>query len=140
MNWEECEEKFIRQVQVDRNKIKSILKTSEKREKVIERIKLDKDSTSFIVEGYYEVIKELLVALLLSKGLKSSNHQCLITYFYKNYSEYESYTHLISEMSYLRNRLNYYGELVDPDFYEKNNEKIKKTITILRKLLETENE
>ena len=135
MDWKECEEKFIRDVQVDKNKINSLLKAAEKREYVISKMDVDKDSVSFVVEGYYEIVKELLVALLLSKGLKSSNHQCLLTYFYKTYPEHESYSHLISQMSYLRNRLNYYGELIDYSFYEKNSEKIKKVIAILNSLI-----
>lgn len=135
MDWEECTGNFVRNVQIDFNKIKSILKAAEAREEALKILEQHKESISFVIEGYYEVVKELLVALLLSKGMKSSNHQCLITYFYKNYPEHESYSHLIAEMSYLRNRLGYYGEMIDPAFYEKNQEKIKKIISILKDLL-----
>jgi uncharacterized protein (UPF0332 family) len=128
MDWMECEEKYIRKVQIDKNKIKSIIKAAEKRQIIIDKIGIDKETVSFVVENYYEIIKELLVALLLSNGIKSSNHQCLISYFYKNYPELESYAHLISEMSFLRNRLNYYGELIDYSFYDKNKDKIIKII------------
>ena len=136
MEWKECEEKYIRKIQVDENKIKSILKATEKRQIVIDKIGIDEETVSFVVENYYEIIKELLVALLLSKGFKSSNHQCLISYFYKNYPGLESYTHLIAEMSFLRNRLDYYGELIDYSFYDKNKDKIAKTILKLKEMLD----
>jgi len=136
MDWQECEEKFIRNVQVDKNKIKSILKAVEKRQMIIDKLGVDKETVSFVVENYYEVVKELLVALLLSKGFKSSNHQCLISYFYKNYPELESYAHLIAEMCLLRNRLDYYGELIDYSFYDKNKDKIMKIILKLKEMLE----
>ena len=139
MDWEECEEKFIRKVQVDQNKIKSILKAVEKRQIMISKLGADKDTVSFVVENYYEIIKELLVALLLSKGLKSSNHQCLISYFYKNYPELESYTHLTAEMCFLRNRLTYYGELIDYSFYDKNKDKIIKIVLKLKEILKSHN-
>lgn len=135
MEWNECEEKFIREISIDNNKIRSILKSVEKRQMMIDKIEDDKEAVSFVVENYYEIIKELLVALLLSKGLKSSNHQCLISYFYNNYPELESYAHLIADMCYLRNKLEYYGELIDYSFYEKNKDKIKKIILKLKELL-----
>ncbi len=134
MDWTECEKIFVRQVSPDANKIKAIVKASEKREIFIAKIPEDSESISFIVENQYEIIKELLVALLLTKGVRSKNHQCLISYFYKNYPQYESYAHLIAELCYLRNRLEYYGELIDKSFYEKNKEKIKRTITILKQM------
>ena len=49
----------------------------------IRAVKANENNVSFIVEGYYEVIKEFLVALLLSNGLRSKNHQCMISYFLK---------------------------------------------------------
>lgn len=135
MEWSECEEKFLRDVSPDKNKIKSMLDIAGSRQKFIETLAVNENSVSFITEGYYETIKELLVALLLTKGLRSSNHQCLITYFYLNYKEHESYAHLMSELSYLRNRLEYYGEQIIPDFYNKNINKMKALIKILKEII-----
>lgn len=135
MGWKECEKRFVRKVSVDTNKISSLIKTADARMEHLKASEITVNSVSFIVEGYYEVINGLLVALLLSKGLKSSNHQCLITYFYDNYKEYESHAYLISQMSYLRNRLDYYGELIDKSFFDKNKEKIFETIKLLKELV-----
>jgi len=78
-----------------------------------------------------------LTALLLKKGLISKNHQCLISFFYTNYKEYEMEANLIAEMCYLRNRLDYYGEKIDFGFYDKNKEKFEKIIKLLEKLCQT---
>ncbi|MBW2974010.1 hypothetical protein KY346_06510 [Candidatus Woesearchaeota archaeon] len=136
MDWGECKRQFIRTVTPDKEKINSILDTVSKRRKFIDSQQVNKDNVSFIIEGYYEIIKELLVALLLKHGLKSKNHQCLISYFYRKHSDREFEANLISEMSYLRNRLNYYGEAVDISFYEKNKEEIMKIIQFLMSLVE----
>lgn len=135
MDWDYCLKNFIKRVEIDTEKIESIKETVERRIKYLRSIKVDENNVSFIVEGFYEVIKELLIALLLSRGLRSKNHQCLISYFYKNYPNYEGETNLIARMSYLRNRLDYYGEIIDFGFYDKNKEEINKIINILKNLI-----
>ncbi len=137
MDWNECRNDFIREVEIDPAKINSIIKTAESRLEMIKSLEANKKNCSFIVEGYYEVVKELLVALLLSRGLRSKNHQCLISYFYKNYPQYEAEAQLIAQMSYFRNRLDYYGELIGFDFYERNKAGFDKVITIIKNLLKT---
>ena len=137
MDWRLCKSKFIRIIEKDEEKINSITNTAEKRLAFIKSNDVTFDNVSFIVEGYYEIIKELLVAMLLKNGLKSSNHQCLISFFYKEYPDYEFEVKLISQMSYLRNRLNYYGEKVDFEFYNKNKEEFDKIIVLLKKLIKS---
>ncbi|MBI2143946.1 hypothetical protein HYU17_02225 [Candidatus Woesearchaeota archaeon] len=136
MDWKDCEEGFIRKVDIDREKAESIIETAEARLGFIRGIQADKKNASFIVEGYYEAIKELLVAMLLSKGLRSKNHQCLISYFYQNHPEYEAEAHLIAQMSCLRNQLDYYGESIDFAFYDKNKGEFDKVVELLKKLIQ----
>lgn len=136
MNWNQCEKEFIKKVMPDKEKIKSIIEVCKKRLKYIQPQEVNDNNVSFIIEGYYEIIKELLVALLLKDGLKSKNHQCLITYFYKKHPDHELETNLISQMSYLRNRLNYYGEAISTSFYNKNKEEIIKLIKLLNQKVE----
>ncbi len=124
MDWNKCKKEFIRNTEIDASKINSLLKTSDLRLKDIRNKKVTNENVSFVIEGYYEVIKELLTALLLSYGFRSKNHQCLISFFYDKYPKYESEAFFISQLSFLRNRLNYYGELIESDFYEKNKQEI----------------
>ena len=135
MDWKYCEDKFIRKIERDPAKIRSIVETAEMRLKYVRTININSDTVSFVVEGYYEVIKDLLVALLLSHGLRSKNHQCLISYFYNMNSDYEAEAHLISQMSYLRNRLDYYGEFIELEFYEKNKSEFERIINLLKSLI-----
>ncbi|MBS3133319.1 hypothetical protein J4470_04340 [Candidatus Woesearchaeota archaeon] len=135
MEWSHCSAMFIRKVETDPAKVKAIINAAELRLKYLENAALNRDNISFIVEGYYEAIKELLVALLLSHGLRSKNHQCLISYFYHTYTKYEAEAHLISQMSYLRNRLDYYGEPIELEFYEKNKQEFGSIINLIKKLI-----
>ena len=40
----------------------------------------EKEHATFIIEAYYEVIKELLTALLALEGYKCLDHKCLVKY------------------------------------------------------------
>ena len=138
MNWKECEEKFIRKVETDNKRIESLLEKTDLRLKRARNTKPDEKAVSLIVEDYYEIIKELLVALLLKNGLRSNNHQCLISYFYRKNPNHEKEAYLISQMSFFRNRLDYYGESIPLEFYNKNKEEFENIIKIIKNLLNGE--
>ena len=134
MSWEECGKKFIRKVTIDSEKIKSIVETARAREKFVNSIVVNKDNASFVFENHYEIIKELLTALMLGRGMRSQNHQCLITFLSKTGS-YDAEAILIQQMNYLRNRLEYYGEQIEFNYYTENNKRFKEIIKLLFGLL-----
>lgn len=136
MDWNRCEREFVRDVEKDTERIASIKEQALLRLAMVKILPEREDMISFIVEGLYEVIKELLIAYLLQNGMRSQNHQCLITFFYKKNPDYETEAHLISQMSYYRNRLTYYGEKIPKEFYEKNKNEINKMIILIDKLIE----
>lgn len=140
INWEKCKEGMIRKVEIDNEKIESIISQTKERLKRIKITEKEKLSISLIVEDYYEVIKELLVAYLLKNGLRSKNHQCLISYFYKNNPRYEKEAYTISQMSFFRNRLCYYGESTPEDFYKNNKDEFNKIIKLMLSLIIRKNE
>jgi len=131
ISWKKCEREFIRKIEIDKEKILSIKGATKSRLKFVKSIEVNKDNVSFIVENYYEIIKELLVAFMLKDGLRAKNHQCLFSYFYKKCPEFEYEVNLMLQMSYLRNRLDYYGEMIELEFYEKNKKEFEKIINIL---------
>ena len=135
MNWKDCKKNFIRYAEIDKERIESIIKKAKLRLKRAKSTQGSNENVSFIVEDYYEVIKELLVAYLLKNGLRSKNHQCLISYFYKENPEYEKEAYLISQMSFFRNRLDYYGEDVPLEFYKNNKEEFEKIIKLLLNII-----
>ena len=135
MSWRRCELEFVRKVEVDNERIHSILNKAEQRLNRAKNTPINKENVSFIIEDYYEVIKELLTSYLLKNGLKSSNHQCLISFFYEKNKENEREARLIQQMSFFRNRLTYYGEDVPLDFYEDNKEEFDKIIALIKMLI-----
>ncbi len=135
--WYACESQYIKKVEVDPAKVQSLVKTALARVVHVSSQKVNSENVSFVIEGYYEAVKELLSAILLSHGLRSSNHQCLISFFIKTYKQYEAEAHFIAHLSFLRNRLNYYGELIDKSFYEEHKVDIDKVIKLLQSLLIT---
>ncbi len=135
MDWGMCRKNFIKEVEVDRDRINSIVEKAFLRLKRARETKVNLENVSFVVEDYYEVIKDLLVAYLLKNGLRSKNHQCLISYFYKNNLQYEREAILISQMSFFRNRLNYYGEDIPMEFFKKNRNDFEEIIGIIKELV-----
>ena len=134
MAWSECEQRFIRKVEPDLEKAKSILEMVLERGAFLKSIPVSEKSVSFVFENYYEMVKELLIALMLKKGLRSGNHQCLFTFFAREY-HYEAEVNIIKQMNFLRNRLEYYGERVDYAYFMENYKNFEKIIQLLIKMV-----
>lgn len=135
MDWSKCKREFIRLVEIDEQRIQSIIAKAQQRLKRAQNTLISAETVSFVVEDHYEVIKELLVAYLLRSGMRTSNHQCLISYFYLKNPAYEKETMLMAQMSYFRNRLDYYGESIPLGFYDKNKQEFRRIIKVLEQLL-----
>ena len=95
-------------------------------------------NTTLKTEAYYEIIKELMTALLSDAGYKSYSHECLISFVkerYRNsFTNFEIY--LINQMRLIRNDLAYRGDFVEDDFLVRNKEKILMIISKLKHLLD----
>lgn len=135
MPWHICQKSFIQVREKDPQKVESIIEMAEKRYQFLQSVCVTEENASFFVEGYYEIIKEFLVALLLQKGMRAKNHQCLISYFYLHYKDYEREAYLIAEMSYFRNRLDYYGEEIPYSFYQIHEKDFFSLLELFRVLL-----
>jgi len=76
---------------------------------------------TLIIGAYYEVIKELLTALLLLDGYKTLSHTTLIDYlrekYRKDFLENEILT--IDELRKVRNRIAYEGFTITTDYCER---------------------
>ncbi len=135
IDWDKCERQFVKKTEVDKERIQSLLESSSERLKFLKNLPLTETSVAFIAEGYYEIIKELLVAYIIKNGLKSQNHQCLIAFFYKKNSDKEFEANLISQFSFFRNRLDYYGEKIPAEFYKENKENFENIIKLLNEMI-----
>ena len=134
MDWEICKKEHIKKVRVDKDKINSIIKVVNARLKAMSQVKVDNETATVQVTDYYEVIKELLTALLLKHGMKSDNHECLISFFKKYYS-YEYETNLMHGLKDLRNRASYEGLFIKKDYLDKNELEFRHIIGLLKKLI-----
>ena len=135
MNWEECTSQYLREVSVDIEKIDSIVELARERLDFAHSISLTEKNVSFIFDNYYEIIKELLVALLLKNGLRSSNHQCLFSFFAQKFPLKEFEMRVMQQMNFLRNRLNYYGERISYTYFTENYKSFEEIIKLLLRLV-----
>ena len=137
MNINFCRKHYIKKVHIDIYKIKSILIMSNERMNVVKILTKNnkKEFNSIICENYYEIIKELLIALLLKSGLKSRNHECLISFFKYKFSEYEYESIIIYQLKNKRNLLHYEGKSIDLNYLLVNEKEFLKIILILKKLI-----
>jgi len=93
-----------------------------------------------VLIDYYEVINELMTALLLCDGFKTLSHKDLIEHIKSNYSEITQYEiGLIDKLRVLRNRVVYEGFKIHHDYLDKNKltyiQIIKKLKSLVKKRL-----
>ncbi|MFH2020245.1 MAG: hypothetical protein ABIJ34_02460 [archaeon] len=134
MDFRDCED-HLKKVDKDDEKISSIMKMCKARLKTIPMIKLDEETASVIAVDYYEVIKELLVAFLLKNGLKSDNHECLISFFKETCPQYDYEARVMHELKYYRNRASYDGEFIKMDYVERNKAEFDHIISLIFELV-----
>ncbi|MFC1691549.1 hypothetical protein ACFL0W_05205 [Nanoarchaeota archaeon] len=116
----------------DQERASALLKMALLREKSFTLLS-DKEFTSLVVEGYYEIIKELITALMSVKGFKTLSHSLLIGFLAKFYPEFSmAELHLIDQLRVMRNDIGYRGKAVNPDFLERNKANIDKILPKLK--------
>lgn len=135
MNWSVCKEEYIKKVSADSEKIESIKKMCNVRLRILKDVKLDAETASIVATDYYEVVKELLVALLLKNGLKSDNHECLISFFRHKFPENEYEAKVMHQLKNVRNRVSYDGIFVKKEYVETNKLEFEHIIELLEELL-----
>lgn len=107
----------------DKERGKSLLVMSKERLEIIKLI--PKDKTYKIIEDYYEIIKELLTAVMYIEGYKTLSHKNLINYFkdkHKDLDEIE--IQLVDLLRKHRNGIVYYGKKINKEFLINNEDKI----------------
>ena len=94
---------------------------------------------SNVVKEYYDVVRELMGAILLLDGFKTYGegaHKKLIEYLDKNYEQFaEHEIALIDELRITRNKIAYDGFFVTPDYLERNKQAIEEVIAKLKRIV-----
>ncbi len=138
MNWEKCiAEKTIKKIEPDKERVRNMLKMIDTRQEFWDSLSviIDDKYSSILIEGYYEIIKELLTAYLNLNGLESSNHECLVRYFQKQNPELNVEAEKMDELRQIRNKIDYRGFFVKKEFFEKNKLEYQHIIKLLKKLI-----
>lgn len=128
---------MIIKISPDIEKAKSIMNLASSREKFVKTIDLNKFST-IIAENYYEIIKELVNAIFLIDGLKTTGenaHKDMIDYLL-NYNEFnEEEVFIVQDLRIKRNKSLYEGKMINKDYISLKRKKIDKIIEKLKILL-----
>ncbi len=125
----------IFRISKDRERAKDLIEMAEERVEMLRLI--PKDKAYKIVEEHYEIIKEMLTAIMYLDGYKTLSHIKLIEYFSENYKKLDSnQIRLIDTLRKYRNGIVYYGKKISRDFLRNNEDDIKeiaKTLFTLAK-------
>jgi hypothetical protein len=132
--WKESQGE-VRRVRPDKEIARSMLKMIEVRMRMMESVSRE-DFASLVAEGYYEVIKETLTALMALDGYKTLSHEVLVGYLKEFFPQFsESEVLLVDRLRQLRNKISYMGFFVDPDYLERNEGRIKEVVGRLLSIL-----
>lgn len=128
-------EELIR-ITPDKEKARAMLKMTEITLEMIRGISIERFASN-VTKEYYEVIRELLSAILLLDGYKiygEGAHKKLIEYVDVNYKELSKYEiSFIDNLRIIRNKIAYDGFFVEKTYLER---KLKDMHPIIKKLKE----
>lgn len=114
---------------------KNILKMISLIEERIKTQNTDK-MASLIISDYYEIIKELITAVLLIDGYRTLSHKDLIDYIKKYYNEFSQHeASFLDNLRILRNRITYEGFQVEPSYLNRNKNLFKIIINKLKSII-----
>lgn len=122
----------------DFEKAKSIKLMIEDRETFLREINLERFST-IAAENYYEIIKELATAIILTDGLKSigeNAHKDLIDYLINYNILHEEEIFLIHDLRIKRNLSSYEGKQINKDFLTLKKKRFTNIINKLKEFLD----
>lgn len=113
-------EKLIK-IQPDKERARSLIKQAKIRYEILKTFNEEKGSF-LIVEGYYEVAKELMTAILFIDGYRTLSHKDLLEYLESKFkNEFsKSDIELLNRLRVLRNKIVYYGESIEPSYIKRN--------------------
>ena len=99
-------------------------------------MKIAEDYPTILIEAHYELIKELLTALINRDGFKSETHDCLFYYMEGKHKDLELDFDFLHDLRRTRNEMNYRGTKVPKDAWKGLKLKINLTINYLIDYLE----
>lgn len=122
----------------DKEKAKSIFQMAESRQQFLENLEKTKAYPTIIAENYYEIIKELCMAIILADGYKTigeNAHKELIDMVgeYKEFDRFE--IEMMHDLRIRRNKSSYEGKPIEVTYLSSKREILLKIINKLKKIL-----
>jgi len=99
-------------------------------------MKIAEDYPTILIEAHYELVKELLTAIINRDGFKSESHDCLIYYVEENHKDLELDFEFLHELRRIRNEIDYKGTKVPKDAWKQLKLRINLIISSLINYLE----
>jgi predicted nucleotidyltransferase len=132
---------------IKENKIKPIEKLDDRSKEIValvkhkrefweKTIKMGEEYPTVLIEAHYELIKELLTAILNKEGFKSETHDCLFYYIEEKHKDLELDFTFLHQLRKARNNIDYRGTKLPRDAWKKMQLKIELTINYLIEYLE----
>jgi len=133
MDWKECKDKrLVKEISSDKNLIKSLITSSEKKYETNKRIEIDNITSSTKISIIYESLREILEAIAIKKGFKIYNYECFCA-FLNEICKDSRLGNDFNEFRIIRNRVNYYGKEIE---IKEARDLIKNMISLKNKLIE----
>jgi len=126
----------VKRRRTDKSLAKSLKKTAKIDLKFLERIGIDDISARKIVSGYYDVLREVLEAIVTLKGYKIYSHEAF-AYFLREEGDVVM-AEKFDRFRLIRNRINYYRKSVSCDEAKEYCLEMKKMIVYFMKRLTNE--
>ncbi len=128
-------EEGIFRINKDKERAKDLfLMANERLEDILPALPRDKPYK--IMEEYYEIILELLTALMYADGFKTLSHISAIEYCAKNYNCLtENESRIIDALRKFRHGIVYYGRKISGEYLINNEGSIKTIINKLSKIV-----
>ncbi len=120
---------MARKAKKDENLAKALFTTAKRDLIFLDKIKIDEFSSRKIVSEYYNVLRSLLEAITALNGFKIYSHEAF-TYYLKDIDE-EIISIKFDRLRKIRNKINYYGQLVSTEEAKENVKEIKEIIDYL---------
>ena len=134
IEWDEFSDK-VSAMTPDTEKARSLLQLVELREKDLAAKK--EEFVTLIIEGYYEIVKEIITGIMAVDGWKTVSHELLVGYLAKHYNEFSPLEiYLIDQLRKIRNDIDYRGVMVSVEYLRRNKNDILNIIFKLKQILE----
>ncbi len=115
--------KIIRKVKENPERAKSLIAEAEKKRvfmlRVIQQLSFQETEPNFIIDNCYDILIELIRALLFFAGYSSRNsHEAEVSYM-RHLGFMEPEVSFMDELRYFRNGIKYYGKILEKEYAQK---------------------